>query len=218
MIMTLSIRNAGKTLLQGMYSPQRFLWRLPAAQTAVALTFDDGPDPVYTPAVLDLLAAHGIKATFFVIGEKVKLYPDLVRRMALEGHSIGGHTWSHQEIVGLPKAELIEQLSRCRQAIRDASGVDTVLFRPPRGRVNLTAIHRVCRLGYCLVHWAKTYSDYRRDGVAPLIARFRKDKPAARDIVLLHDHNDDTVKALAKLIPEWQAAGIVFAEISGGTA
>lgn len=214
--MTLSIRNAGKALLQRLYSPRRFLWRLSVMQAGVALTFDDGPDAVHTPAVLDLLASHGITATFFVIGEKVALHADLIRRMVAEGHGIGSHTWCHKEIVGQSQSELASDLSRCRQVIRETSGVDTVLFRPPRGRVDLASIHRVCKLGYCLVHWTKTYGDYQRDGAERLAARFRKNQPVARDIVLLHDHNADVVAVLRTLIPKWLADGIVFKTIPGG--
>ena len=213
--MALTIRDIGKSVLQRVYSPSRFVWRLPARQAVVALTFDDGPDPVYTPAMLDLLARHGIKATFFLIGEKVQQYPELVRRRAAEGHAIGGHTWSHREIVGQSREELADDLGRCRQLVREVSGVDSVLFRPPRGRVDLPSIHQVCTLGYCLAHWTKTYSDYQRDGVERLIARFRNNKPAARDIVLLHDHNEHTVAALATLIPEWLKDGMTFATMSG---
>jgi peptidoglycan/xylan/chitin deacetylase (PgdA/CDA1 family) len=212
--MTLSPRNVAKVLLQRFYSPRRFLWRLPALQPQVALTFDDGPDPVYTPALLDLLAQNGIKASFFVIGEKAEQHPELLRRMADEGHAIGGHTWTHREIVTLSRLELESELTRCRDLIRKASGVDTVLFRPPRGRVNLSSIHQVCQSGYCLVHWTKTYSDYQRDGVSKLIERFRQNRPVARDIVLLHDHNEYTVAALKALIPEWQSEGIGFATIA----
>ena len=192
------------------------MWRLPAARTKVAniaLTFDDGPDPRYTPATLDLLKAHGVKATFFVIGEKVQQYPELVRRMALEGHAIGGHTWHHQEIIGAPANTLHADLLRCRRAILAACGIDSMLFRPPRGRVSLAAIHRVCARGYCLVHWSKTYSDYQRDGVSSLIERFRQHPPVARDIVLLHDHNQFTIDALATLIPQWRSDGLQFSAL-----
>lgn len=213
MNMTRLFRNAGKALLQQRYSPRRFLWRLPAADAVVALTFDDGPDPVHTPAVLDLLASHGIKATFFVIGEKVQKHPGLIRRMVAEGHGIGGHTWSHREIIRQPPLELAADLHLCRQVIHNISGVDTTLFRPPKGLVDLASIHQVCKLGYCLVHWTKTYGDYRRDGAELLIARFRKDPPVARDIVLLHDHNKDTIAALSTQIPEWLADGIMFDKI-----
>lgn len=216
--MTLSIKNLVKILLQATYSPRGFLWQLPARHRAVALTFDDGPDPVYTPAVLDLLAAHRIKASFFVIGEKAEQYPEIVRRIAAEGHAIGGHTWSHREIVGLPTDELASELNRCRQIIRDMAGVDTVLFRPPRGRVDISSIHRVCKQGYCLVHWTKTYSDYQREGTEPLLDRFRQNEPVARDIVLLHDHNEHTIAALNMLIPQWLAKGIAFIKMPENAA
>jgi peptidoglycan-N-acetylglucosamine deacetylase len=207
------IRNAGKTLLQKVYSPRRFLWRLPANQSAVALTFDDGPHPVDTPALLDLLLAHNIKATFFLIGEKVAAQPDVVRRIASEGHTMGGHTWRHQEVVGLSVADLQQELVACRTVIRDVSGVDTELFRPPRGRLDFRSIRQIAALGYCLVHWTKTYSDYKRDGTARLAARFHEDPPVSRDIILLHDQ-EDTVTALAGVIPEWLAAGTRFDAIA----
>ena len=207
------IRNAGKTLLQQVYSPQRFLWRLPANQCSVALTFDDGPHPVHTPALLDLLLRHDIRATFFMIGEKVAQQPDIVRRIAAEGHAMGGHTWRHREIVGLSVADLKEELAACRSIIREVSGVDTEMFRPPRGRVDFRAIRRIAALEYRLVHWTKTYSDYKRDGSARLTERFREDPPVSRDIVLLHDQ-EDTVAALAGIIPEWLAAGSKFSAIT----
>lgn len=208
--MTPIIRNAAKCLLQNYYGADRFLWRLPPAQQSVALTFDDGPDPSHTPAMLDLLAATKVKATFFVIGEKVDRYPDLVRRIAEAGHGLGGHTFSHSEITRLSDGELNAELSSCRQAICGASGVDTKLFRPPRGRMSLASLRRTSRLGYCLVHWSKTYSDYRQDGVEALVARLSEDPPVVRDILLFHDHNVDTVAALARLLPEWQRGGMSF--------
>lgn len=207
------IRNAGKTLLQKVYSPRRFLWRLPANQSSVALTFDDGPDPVQTPALLDLLLAHDIKATFFMIGEKVARQPDVVRRIAAEGHSLGGHTWCHREIVGLSDTDLKQELTACRTVIRDVTGVDTEMFRPPRGRVDFRSIRRIAGLGYCLVHWTKSYSDYKRDGSTRLTARFRQDPPVSRDIILLHDQ-EDTVTALAGVIPDWLAEGKRFDAIA----
>jgi peptidoglycan-N-acetylglucosamine deacetylase len=213
MAVTLSFRNAGKALLQRLYSPRRFLWRLSATDAVVALTFDDGPDAVHTPAVLDLLASHRIKATFFVIGEKVQKHADIIQHMVAEGHGIGGHTWSHREIVGQSPNELESDLNRCRQVIHETSGVDTGLFRPPRGLVDLASIRHISKLGYCLVHWTKTYDDYQRNGAEQLIARVRKDQPIARDIVLLHDHNEDTIALLRTLIPEWLEDGIIFDKI-----
>lgn len=212
--MHFAIRNIGKNALQRFYSERRFLWRLPEDRRSVALTFDDGPHPIYTPMLLDLLAAVDIKATFFLIGEHVKRHPHLARRMVEEGHGIGGHTVAHREVIGLGKQELQSELEQCRALIRDASGADSLLFRPPRGKLDGASIHRICRSGYCLVHWSKTYSDYRQDGLAPLMSRMHADPPAARDVVLLHDHNAHTVEALSRLMPEWRRNGLVFTPLA----
>jgi peptidoglycan/xylan/chitin deacetylase (PgdA/CDA1 family) len=203
------VRDAAKEGLHAVLGT-RFLWRLPADSGAVGLTFDDGPDPDHTPAMLKLLAALDVKATFFVIGRNVARFPDLVRRIAAEGHALGGHTFDHREIPGLAAAELEGELRTCRAAIQDAAKVDTVLFRPPRGRMSLRSLVRVASLGYATVHWTRTYSDYHRDGTEALSRRMTEAPAKARDIILLHDHNPHTVEALAGAIPRWKSQGLGF--------
>lgn len=204
------LRDAAKDLLQQLVLRQRFTWRLSADTRDAALTFDDGPHPEFTPAILDALGESGVKATFFVIGNKVDQHPGLVRRMATEGHSIGNHTYDHREIVGLPRAELDVELARGRQSIRDACGVDTPLLRPPRGRLNLNSLRIAVALGYHIVHWTSTYSDYRCADVQTLLGRFAERPVRPRDIVLLHDNNDHTVASMRYLLPQWRAAGLGF--------
>jgi len=204
------IRNSGKELLQRLVFRERFLWRLPAACKRVALTFDDGPHPRFTAEVLDLLARQRVKASFFVIGTNVERYPDIAARIVNEGHSLGAHGYDHRDITSLSKAELEKDLKRCRDAIRTATGIDSLLFRPPRGRVDLRSISRVCALGYRLVHWTKTYNDYRKEGTEQLIDRMLADPLRARDIVLLHDHNPHTVEALGRMFPDWRKQGLEF--------
>lgn len=204
------VRDAMKEFLQRIYLRRQFLWRLPDSTNVVALTFDDGPDPVFTPALLDLLARENVTASFFLIGSKVEQFPDIAKRLVKEGHKIGGHTHSHVEITLLSAEGINSEMERCRVAIRNATGVDTTLFRPPRGKVNFTSLRRVCSLGYLFVHWSKTYSDYVPSGSAALIKRMRDNPIKSRDIVLLHDHNQDTISALAQFIPEWKRSGIVF--------
>lgn len=204
------VRDIAKNAFQAFLPSGSFLWRLPKGKQTVALTFDDGPHPLYTPQILDLLAKEDCKATFFVIGKNVEKYPALVKRIADDGHTLGVHGYEHREIVGLSRQSLNDELNNCRRAIHAASGIDTALFRPPRGKVSALSILRVMRLGYCLVHWTKTYSDYHRDGVERLIARMEKDPMIAGDIVLLHDHNRDTVDALANLIPRVRSKGTQF--------
>lgn len=203
-------RGASKELLQRVLLRGGFVWRLARPTSAVALTFDDGPHPEYTPQVLDMLARHQVKATFFMVGRNVDRYPQLVQRMVREGHAVGGHSYEHTVITVQTPDALAADLSRCRDAIRSAVGVDADLFRPPKGEVNLSSIRRVCRLGYKLIHWTKTYGDYQQDGVEPLLARMKKQPPAGGDVLLFHDHNPHTVSALDQQIPCWQSAGLTF--------
>ena len=204
------VRSLSKDLLQQAVFPGRFLWRLPKTGGAVALTFDDGPHPEHTPAMLDMLARAGVRATFFVVGREVEKHPEVARRIVAEGHGIGGHSYDHTVITTLSSAALVADLAHCRRVIREATGLDTELFRPPKGEVSLASIRTVCRAGYTLVHWTHTYSDYRQDGTEALIGRIDAAPPIAGDVLLFHDHNAYSVAALASRLPQWQAAGLRF--------
>lgn len=204
------IRETAKDVLQHAVFPGRFVWRLPRASGAIALTFDDGPHPVHTPAVLDMLARAGVPATFFMVGRDVERHPDIVRRMVAEGHAVGGHSYDHTVITSLTPEALRDDLWHCRKVITTAGGRDSPLFRPPKGEVSLASIRTVCRAGFKLVHWTKTYSDYRQDGTAALAARIASLPPRGGDVLLFHDHNSYTVEALAALIPRWRAEGMIF--------
>jgi peptidoglycan/xylan/chitin deacetylase (PgdA/CDA1 family) len=179
----------------------------------LALTFDDGPDPHFTPLLLDLLRNTGVRATFFLIGSKVQEQPELAARIAAEGHALGGHGFDHHVITSMSRAELGVDLERCRTAIRRASGVDTRLFRPPKGEVSLASIHGVHRHGYRLAHWSLTYSDYRCDGSDLLLERMVARPPRSGEVVLLHDNNPYTVQALSRMLPLWAHEGLRFATL-----
>jgi peptidoglycan/xylan/chitin deacetylase (PgdA/CDA1 family) len=209
------LRDLAKEALQSALLRGAFVWRLPAsAGGQVGLTFDDGPHPEFTPALLDLLARHGAKASFFLVGARVDEHPEIARRIVGEGHAVGTHTYDHVEITRLRGAALAEEVGRGRQALRQHTGVDSALFRPPRGRVDWSRLRAVARLGYVVVHWSKTYSDYRTDGPGPLRARMEAAPMSARDIVLLHDHNPHTLAALETAIPAAQARGLAFAGLA----
>jgi peptidoglycan/xylan/chitin deacetylase (PgdA/CDA1 family) len=208
------LRRTAKDVLQTLVYPGRFLWRLPSRSGAVALTFDDGPDPQWTPPMLDLLAAMGTKATFFLVGRAVERHPELVRRIVAEGHAVGGHSFGHTVITRQDPAGLAEDLMRCRRTIAEACGVDTVLFRPPKGEVDWASIRVVCRAGYRLVHWSRTYSDYRRDGTAALLGRIQAAGAASGDILLFHDNNAFTLGALEAALPRWRGQPLRFERLS----
>ena len=200
-------RTLSKDLLQQAIFPDRFLWRLPKPRRAIALTFDDGPHPEHTPAMLDVLARAGVRATFFVVGREVEKHPEVARRIVAEGHGIGGHSYDHTVMTTLDDAALVDDLAHCRRVIREATGLDTGLFRPPKGEVSLRSIRTACRAGYTLVHWTRTYSDYRQDGVDALTRRIDAEPPIAGDVLLFHDHNPYTVRALDSFLTQWRATG-----------
>ncbi|MHB8699088.1 MAG: polysaccharide deacetylase family protein [Sulfuricaulis sp.] len=192
----------------------KFIWRMPAgAVNAIGLTFDDGPDPQHTPAILELLSQHKVKATFFLVGSNVVRYPHLAHEIIEQGHALGGHTYNHKVIVKLPSQELADELISCRRAIQDVTGVDTNLFRPPKGEMDFASVRLVGRLGYKLVHWSKTYSDYKCDGANLLLQRISDNPVRNRDILLFHDTNSHTVEALSGVIPTWLADGLNFCRL-----
>jgi peptidoglycan-N-acetylglucosamine deacetylase len=209
------LRDLAKEALQSVVLPGRFVWRLPArAADGIALTFDDGPDPQSTPAILDLLSAHQVRATFFVIGKQVEAHPETARRIVDAGHAIAGHTYSHRELPSLDPATMSTELERCRRVIADATGVDTRLVRPPRGRLDWRSLRLAAKLGYTVVHWSRTYSDYRRDGVDALLSRMRAAPPIPRDVILLHDVVADTIGALAVQLPAMSGSGLVYRRLT----
>ncbi|WP_333834411.1 polysaccharide deacetylase family protein [Rubrimonas sp.] len=170
-----------KLAVAGLFHPTLFAVRTKVQ--AMALTFDDGPDPKTTPVLLDLLARLGVKATFFVVGARVEQHPELVARIAAEGHEIGNHSWDHPSLSGLPGAEVEDQLIRTREALRGHCGV---LMRPPFGDASLAVNAMARRLGYKIVIWDVVGRDWYDDDSDAIAQRVLKQAhPGA--IVLLHD-------------------------------
>ncbi len=128
-------------------------WRGPRLNGEVALTFDDGPDAAYTPRVLDVLAAHAIKASFFLIGERAAREPAVARRIAAEGHDLGNHTWSHRSLWRSGPRETARQVEEGHAAIAQAAGVGPRFFRPPWGMTNLALFPLLRKLRTPCVFW-----------------------------------------------------------------
>lgn len=206
------LRRISKSLLQKMLPGDTFKWRV--LPTEICLSFDDGPDPEYTPKILQALAALEIKATFFFIGEKVHKYPELTREVVRQGHAVGGHSFSHKELTQMTMAELAKDLDITKAAFLSICGVATTLFRPPRGRFNFTTLFLAFRAGYRLAHWSVTYSDYRRDGITALRSRHAKRPVVGGDVVLLHDNNPYTVELLQDIAEHARAHGLAFVTLN----
>lgn len=129
-------------------------WRVRTGRREIALTFDDGPDPEWTPQVLTMLRRHGAKATFFVIGRHVERHPELVRRTVGEGHEIGNHTWSHAHLDRCNADKVREQLGRGSAAIAAVTGVRPRLFRPPRGIIGPVGLLAAAEADQAIVLWS----------------------------------------------------------------
>jgi len=128
--------------------------RVAAGGRRVALTFDDGPDPEGTPRLLELLARRGIRATFFLIGERAARYPDLARAIAADGHEIGNHTWRHRNAWFLGPAATAREVLEGVRILADLTGRAPVLYRPPWGIVNAPALVVARRAGLTTVLWS----------------------------------------------------------------
>ncbi len=179
--------------------------RLPAtaaATGAVALTIDDGPDPEVTPQVLDLLAAHGARASFFCIGEQVREHPALVRRMVAEGHSVQNHSLHHRHHFSLSgPAALAREIGGAQALLADVSGRLPHCFRAPAGLRTPLLDPVLHRLGLHLVSWTRRGYD-TRERQAPRVAQRLLRGLAAGDILLLHDgHARRTADGQAVLLP-----------------
>jgi len=168
--------------------------RTTTGRDTIALTFDDGPDPASTPPLLDLLRERGVRATFFVVGERVRAHPAIVRRCAEEGHAIGNHSDRHRYDLNFRlRSGMRREMEACQEAVRVAAGVTPRLYRPPVGLMNPAVVPAARELGMEVVGWSIRSLDTRRgDAAERVIPRLR---PGA--IVLLHDGARDPAHVVA---------------------
>jgi peptidoglycan/xylan/chitin deacetylase (PgdA/CDA1 family) len=184
-----------------------------ASGPLIALTFDDGPDPRWTPAVLELLRQHRIRATFCLVGRHVAQHPELVRRIAADGHALCNHSWSHDEAMQLRSAASVSaDLARTSRAITEAAGRPPRYYRAPGGNWAPTAVAEAGRQRLRLLGWSVDPYDWRRPPSTEIVRRVLAGAgPGA--IVLLHDGygaRANTVAALRTLLDALAARQLRF--------
>jgi peptidoglycan/xylan/chitin deacetylase (PgdA/CDA1 family) len=180
----------------------------------IALTFDDGPSEKLTPKLLDLLGAHHIKATFFVIGENVVEHPDVVARAAREGHEIGNHSWSHPNLGKMSDEAVRRDLQKTDDAIRNAIGDRPALMRPPYGSMTARQKKWVNQeFGYKVVLWDVDPLDWKRPGPVAVCNRIVRNTRAG-SIILSHDIHPGTIEAMPATIAQLEAKGFKFVTVS----
>lgn len=187
------------------------IWQMNTPKT-VYLTFDDGPDPVNTPKVLDILESNQVKATFFVLGHKAEKNPAIIKRIKDEGHALGNHTYSHIDGTITDKKKINEELERTHQIIRQAAGVDVTIFRPPYGFFNWRAFAAAQRRGYQTILWTFDITDWSVHD-ADQYVKTVSDNLADGAIILLHDggpKREELIKALPRIIKLIKDQGYQF--------
>lgn len=167
-------------------APLACLRRGPRTRPAVALTFDDGPDPVWTPRVLDLLARQAVRATFFLVGARAARHPEVVRAIAAGGHELANHSWSHRSLWLLGPRRTAEEIGRAHDLLADLTGRPPRFFRPPWGMLNAAMFGALRRHGERCVLWSVQPEGLRARPAAAQ-ARFVLDRAHAGAIVDLHD-------------------------------
>lgn len=176
-------REIAKRLVRLAAQPFGTITQVVTSDPAVALTFDDGPDPDATPRLLDVLGRHGARATFFMVGKRAARHPEIVERVAAEGHTVASHGWDHSSFALISGRWRRAQLRWCQEALAPHGAP---LFRPPFGHQSVASHLDAWRLGYQVVAWNLGAEDYRGEDAETLAERVKRGlRPGS--IVLLHD-------------------------------
>ena len=183
----------------------------------IALTFDDGPHPRYTRAILKILEKYNITATFFIIGANVEYYGDVLPEIIEAGHELGNHTFSHEKIKNKSADEIINEIEACNEAIFKKCGIKTNLFRPPGGIMADICISNTNILSnYNIIYWSIDTNDWAHEPPEKISSDVLKVIKSG-DIILMHDYigrNSPTPEALEIMIPQLLKAGYEFVSVS----
>lgn len=181
----------------------------------IAITFDDGPHPDFTPRLLDMLKERHIKATFFMVGRCVVTYPQIVKRIADEGHEVANHSWSHPLLTSLGTTSVESQLRRTHDAIVKACGIAPLLYRPPYGEVRFSQRKRIHEtFGYPTILWDVDPLDWQSPRTAQKVHDRVLAQTKSGSIILCHDIHETTVAAMPATLDALKARGYQFATVS----
>lgn len=200
------------------------IYRVTTQDKVVALTFDDGPSPLWTPQILDELKRHNVPATFFMIGKHVEKYPQLVKRVFAAGHEIGNHSYLHNVILYYKDEELQLELEHTSWLIKKITGQEIKLFRPPKAWVMEREKNYIKKMGYKIVLWTLNSKDWVTFFNAKYLVAYLMKCIQPGSIILFHDsggtfsieggNRSNTVKSISRLIKEGMAQGYKFVTVS----
>jgi peptidoglycan-N-acetylglucosamine deacetylase len=203
--------------IAGMF-PDTFFLKGSSDSKRIALTFDDGPDTMYTPRVLDVLKEHDVPATFFLIGWRSQAHPDVVKRIMAEGHVVGNHSWSHPRLTEVLPQQLRNEITGTEDILAEITGRRTALMRPPYGAVSKEVLTEMRLLDYKVINWSVDSVDWRDRTVGQILANTFPDVQEEA-IVLFHSAGGAgqsmaaTVEALPYLIEMLREQGYTFVTV-----
>ena len=183
----------------------------------IALTFDDGPHPQYTPLILDILREYNVHATFFLIGENAERNPELVRRVVREGHELGNHTYLHKNLKEHTSGGIYEEIAMAEEAILRIADQRTKLLRPPGGLYDKQVCETAHRLDYDIILWTVDTFDWKHPTPEDIIQTVESNVQCG-DIILCHDFiggaPSPTPDAIRKIIPDLLKRGYEFVSVA----
>ncbi|MBC8436472.1 MAG: polysaccharide deacetylase family protein [Candidatus Omnitrophica bacterium] len=202
---------------------QDTFYRARVSEKVVAITFDDGPSPIWTPPILDALKDSQVKATFFMLGKHVEQYPAIARRVAEEGHDIGIHSYHHGNFIFYDKYEVEEDIKSTRKIIEGVTGQSTNLFRPPKAWLSKREKKKIKELGYIVALWSLNSKDWVNFDDKYMIRYLVKNiHPGA--IILFHDSGGffkaeegnriETVNTIRRLVEKLREKGYRLVTVS----
>ncbi|HJT36210.1 MAG TPA: polysaccharide deacetylase family protein [Pirellulales bacterium] len=185
----------------------------PSSSRQVCLTFDDGPGRAYTPRVLDMLRAHAVRATFFLLGKNAAAHPHLVRRIAAEGHAIANHTFSHFPAEQVSARQFFEETVQTRRLLEELVGRPPRLLRPPFGKLTVGKLSHSWRAMHTVVLWNNDPKDFASQSAQQVRDWFDEHPLAGGQIVLLHGYCPYLVKVLPDVIADARRRGLEFTTV-----
>lgn len=197
------------------FLPQsRMLIKAPGTDPVLYLTFDDGPNTEFTESLLDLLAQHNVKASFFCIGKFIKVNPKIASRITRESHDLLNHSFCHWGFNKLSILNKMADIEETNSLIHENSGLQCKYFRVPRGQWSFSLLLKLWFKDIIPVHWSYDSNDFQEKDQQQLYNHFIKRPVTNGDIILFHDDNAVCIHALEELLPKWKSEGFKFSLIS----
>ena len=194
------------------------VWKIPNTNNTIYLTFDDGPTPEITEKILEILEKNQIKATFFCIGNNVRKYPEIVQKIISKNHSIGNHTYSHLKGLKTKTKSYIANTEACRMKLNSHFSINnSLLFRPPYGKIRPWQSYKLRKLGYKIIMWDVLSKDYDARISSEKCYENVVDNVSSGSIIVFHDSNkarDNLLNSLEKTIETLKSKGFNFEKIA----